>query len=272
MDILCIDRTLTVVTERVHVAAYDFSFELFFSCSHPTYFPELETCVLRIGAIEDYEEKVDELRSLGLVVLNSAAEHLRASELSEWYPLIAELTPRTICQANFPTAEEVERLLGWPVFVKGSRQTSRHNAKLSIARNAIEYNELPRLYAADTILHWQKVAVREFLHLEALPGEVPGKVRPSLEFRTFWWKGRCVGYGRYWYQLPKYEAADIDDGLTLAEEVARRLQVPFLVVDIAKTADGHWVVIECNDAQESGYAGAVPQLVWQSILEVERRA
>ncbi|MDK2123050.1 ATP-grasp domain-containing protein [Parachitinimonas caeni] len=48
---------------------------------------------------------------------------------------------------------------------------------------------------------------------------------------------------------------------------AQRLKVPFLVVDIAKMQDGRWIVIECNDAQESGYTGIVPQLLWRQVLQ-----
>ncbi|WP_339801450.1 ATP-grasp domain-containing protein [Saezia sanguinis] len=67
--------------------------------------------------------------------------------------------------------------------------------------------------------------------------------------------------------MPAYQADDIAQGLQLAQTVASRLNVPFLVVDIAKTADGRWIVIECNDAQESGYTGIQPQLLWRRILE-----
>lgn len=35
------------------------------------------------------------------------------------------------------------------------------------------------------------------------------------------------------------------------------VNVRFLVVDLALTADACWIVIECNDGQDSGYAGAV---------------
>ena len=266
MDILRIEDKLTVVTQPVNVRVYDFDFDLFFSCRHPSHIPEPETCVLRVGAVSNYPEKIEELQALGLHVVNPIDAHLRASELSEWYPLISDLTACTLCSKSFPSVEEVERTLGWPVFVKGSRQTNRHNPQLAISRDPGEYAELEKHYHADPILHWQHVAVREFLRLQPVSGTVPGKVSPSVEFRTFWWHGVSVGWGRYWYQVPDYDAPDVAKGLELAEEVARRLKVPFLVVDIAKKVDGLWTVIECNDAQEAGYAGAVPQIVWQNVL------
>jgi hypothetical protein len=43
--------------------------------------------------------------------------------------------------------------------------------------------------------------------------------------------------------------------------------VPFLVVDFAKAASGEWLIIECNDAQEAGYASIPPQALWRKVLE-----
>ena len=55
--------------------------------------------------------------------------------------------------------------------------------------------------------------------------------------------------------------------IAVAEDAATRLRVPFLVVDFARTLDGRWIVIECNDAQESGYAAVHPASLWRSVLQ-----
>lgn len=60
--------------------------------------------------------------------------------------------------------------------------------------------------------------------------------------------------------------------LALSEEAARRLDVPFLVVDAAQRADGSWVIIETNDAQESGCCGVSPVDLWRAIIDAERGA
>ena len=96
---------------------------------------------------------------------------------------------------------------------------------------------------------------------------MPGKVRPSVEYRSFWWHGECVGWGRYWYQLPAYDPPDAARGLAVARKAAHASRVPFLAVDVAQTADGWWIVIECIDAQESGYTGVTPRTLWQDILD-----
>jgi hypothetical protein len=266
MNLARVEDKLLVLTEEVGVSAYDFDFDLHFTCSHPYQIEGEEPCVLRIGAIADYETEFHERLAMGLRLVNSTAEHALASELETWYPLISDLTPRTQVFDSLPPAEEIETAFAWPVFLKGSRQTSKHNPDLSFIQSRAHYERVVQLYKADHILHWQKPVVREFVSLAPVAGHVPGKVRPSVEYRSFWWYGECVGWGRYWYQVPPYECADAEAGLAVAREAASRLQVPFLVVDFAKTSEGRWIVIECNDAQESGYVGVPPLELWRQLL------
>ncbi len=111
------------------------------------------------------------------------------------------------------------------------------------------------------------------------PG-VAGRIPVSFEFRTFWWRPggegdpRCVGFGPYWWEASPYPPTEAEraSALALAGEAARRVLVPFLVVDVAMTAEGRWIVIECNDGQESGYNGVQRLLLWQRIVEAERAA
>ena len=203
---------------------------------------------------------------MGTQPINSPHEHFVASDLEGWYPIIADLTPRTCVFEALPTASELEKFFDWPIFVKGARQTSKHNPALSIARDRLDYSRLCEAYRHDDILHWQRPVIRQFIALDRLPGAISGKLSPSREFRTFWWHGNLVGCGHYWYQLPAYGAPDLKEGLTVAHEASGRLAVPFLVVDIARTATCQWIVIECNDAQEAGYVGLAPQLLWSNIL------
>ena len=267
LNIARLEDRLLVISHKVGAPAYDFDFQLNFSCVHPFQFRDGEVCILRIGPVAYYEQEHQEKAGWGLRLINSPQEHFRAGELEGWYPLISDVTPATRVFDTLPSATDIENEFGWPVFVKGVRQTSRHNPVLSVARNAADYERLCDGYRHDPILHWQRPAVRQFVDLEPIAGDVPGKIRPSREFRTFWWNGELVGCGHYWYQLPNYGAADIDEGLTLAREVARRLSVPFLVVDIARKSGGGWIVIECNDAQEAGYVGMSPRVLWRNILD-----
>lgn len=267
-ELILLEDTLAILARPTGVSAYDFDFRLYFDCRHPHRIEAETPTILRIGAPDDYATCYAEAAEAGLRPINDPAQHLLASEIEQWYPRIAEMTPTTRIHDALPDADSVESVFGWPVFLKGSRQTSKHNPDLAIIRDREHYSRACVAYAKDPILHWQKPVLREFMPLIPVPGEIAGKIRPSLEFRTFWLHGQCVGLGPYWYQVAAYGCEDIEDGLRVAGSAASRLDVPFLVVDLAKTADGKWIVIECNDAQESGHAGIPPQRLWRAVLDV----
>lgn len=52
------------------------------------------------------------------------------------------------------------------------------------------------------------------------------------------------------------------------EFIARAINGGFPVIDLAMTREGQWIIIECNDAMESGYAGVPPIALWQNILDL----
>ena len=49
------------------------------------------------------------------------------------------------------------------------------------------------------------------------------------------------------------EPKDSEAAAKLAEWAAQRVAVSFSAVDLAKTAEGEWIIIEANDDQESGF-------------------
>lgn len=266
-ELLLIEDRIAILARPTCVAAYDFDFRLHFDCRHPYRIEGVVDGVLRVGAPADYAACHEDARAFGIRPVNDPAQHLLASEIERWYPLIEDATPKTLIFDTLPDADLVEAAFGWPVFLKGSRQTSKHNPELSVIRDREHYEQARIAYRRDPILHWQKPVLRAFTPLAPVSGHIAGKIRPSMEFRTFWLHGHCIGYGPYWYQVPAYHSNRIDDGLSLAASVAARVPVPFLVVDIALTAEHRWVVIECNDAQESGHAGIPPLRLWRNLLD-----
>jgi hypothetical protein len=271
-DLLLLDGTLWVLAAPTGVAAYDFPFDRFFPCRRPWQRPAELAAVARVGAFDDYPGRYAGLLARGVRLVHSPAEHVRCSTLPGWYPLIPDLTPRSLWFDRPPPAADVGAALGWPVFVKGTRQTSRHARSLSIVPGPDAFDRAMAAFARDPILGWQGVACREFVRLRPAEDADPARIPASFEFRTFWWRGRLVGLGRYWWEARPYGLTDAEraGAVAVAGEAARRVAVPFLVVDVAQAADGRWLVVECNDGQESGYAGATPVGVWQTVLEVER--
>jgi hypothetical protein len=269
-----LEGALWLLTHPTNVAVYDFPFERYFECRHRWTQPEGVVAVSRTGAFDDYGAAYRDLSAEGIHLIHTPEQHDLCSELPLWYPLIEDLTARSMCFEQRPCSAEVSRHFKWPVFVKGVRQTRRHLKHLSIIESAEAFDHAMSLYAKDPVLHWQGVAVRELLPLRPVEAAGPeDRLPPVFEYRTFWWRGVHVGSGQYWCDNSSYawDRGEEARALAIAGEVARRLAVPFLVVDIAQTIDGRWVVIEVNDGQESGYAAASPTAMWYAILEEERR-
>lgn len=271
-ELLLLDDSLWVWSKPIGVGIYDFDFHSFFPCRQPWQRSHEVIAVGRCGAFEEYRVEYEKLLSKGIRLIHTPEQHDKASDLRQWYPLLEGRTPQSKVYAEAPTGETVAELFQFPVFVKGSRQTSRHQKSLSIANSPSEFDDIMVRYTSDPILSWQSVVVRDFVRLRLVEGNSQGKVDSSFEFRTFWWRNQLVGSGRYWWEGRKYQwsANERSEGLRLAEATAKLIDVPFLVIDLAMTIDGNWIVIECNDGQESGYAGVSPIALWQNVLEIER--
>lgn len=272
IDIFRLESSVWIAARKVNIPAYDFSFEPLFAVSRSGVNTAVPV-IARVGAIADYEALFQSLLAYGFRLINSPAQHQLAANLEAWYPLIPHLTPTSKVYTRFPALEELLQDFFFPVFIKGNRQTAKHDATLSIARNPEDYQRIVAAWQQDTILNWQKIVIREYVELEPLALQAVNKVPLSFEFRTFWWKGNLAGAGHYWSQYAAYQwtAAQEKAALAVAAEAASKIQVPFLVIDLALTRSGKWIVIETNDAQESGYSGVPPLQLWQQILELERR-
>lgn len=276
-DLILVDETLWVLDKPTGLRGYDHDFRRYFPCKHPLYLPEAITTVARIGAFEDYPTLYQNLETEGITLINSPDQHKRADELPAWYDRLEGATPESIWFDGKPDIDAIERTLGWPVFVKGARQTHGHQRRQCIANDRDELTRLLDFYDRDPMLRWQTPVFRRFVRLRPLPSSVtsppPERVQGSFEIRTFWWKGHLVGEGAYWWQDERYSPSESERIAlrSVASAAAAKMDVPFLVIDVGQLESGAWIVIECNDAQESGHAGISPHLLWQNILEIERR-
>jgi hypothetical protein len=185
--------------------------------------------------------------------------------------LIADLMPRSLWFDRRPSTDEVGRAFGWPVFVKGERQTNRHQRHLSILDGPDAFEQVIDGWQDDPILGWQRVVCRQFVPLRPVGAQSSLTLPRSFEFRSFWWGTECVGIGPYWvdehYEMTPAERAA---ALAVAGEAARRVGAQFPVVDVAQAATGQWLVIECNDGQDAGHAGIAPLLMWRRIVDLAR--
>lgn len=260
------------MTRPVGVPVYDFDFRQFFDCRTPFDFEGRLPGVARIGAFRDYPDLYSRSAEEGIDLVHTPEDHLRCTSLPLWYPLIEDYTPRSRWYSGIPSLAEIESEFSLPVFVKGSRQTSKHQAAASVIRTKADFERAVSIFKADPILHWQDFVCRDLVELRPVSGGAEDKIPASFEFRTFWWRSELVGSGRYWFEANEYDWTETEkaEALEVARHAVRALDCAFLVVDLAQTAEGKWIIIECNDGMESGYAGASPFAIWQNIVEHEQ--
>jgi hypothetical protein len=270
LNLFLLEQKLWLLTKAIGTTNYNFAFENFFACQHKWQLPSDLLAIARIGAMENYADTYADLLTEGIRLVHTPEEHLKASDLAHWYPLISDLTAQSRVYSEIPTKEEIESEFAYPVFIKGARQTSQHKKHLSIIEDSTTLKTALELYKQDPILHWQQFVCREYIELRPVSGGSPDTIPASFEFRTFWWKGQFVGAGRYWFEADNYHWTESEEkeALALAKEAAQRLVIPFLVIDLAQRKDRSWIIIECNDAQESGYAGLSPFVLWRNILAI----
>jgi ATP-grasp domain, R2K clade family 3 len=271
LDLILLEEAVWVLVGEVDLPIYDFPLSRFFSCRRPWNRSEAITAIGRFGATTNYDELYQKFAADGIFLVHSPEQHLLASELPLWYPLLEGLTPKSLWFSEPPEIEILEQAIGLPLFLKGSRQTSRHEAALSIIRSHDDYYRAIEIYKKDPILNWQDLVCREFVQLRPVPSEPTEKIPASFEFRSFWWQGHCVGAGQYWSTSYNWSPEEEKAALAIAKEAALRLKLPFVVIDVAQTIAGDWIAIECNDAQESGYAAISPFGLWQNLIDEERK-
>ena len=271
-DDLILIGNVPIMIKSIGNNSYDFNFRNYFECKSVVNSIDAPI-ILRVGAIGDYVELEKLVNNMGCKLAMTFEEHKMASELSNWYPLISEHTPYSKIYNEFPKIEDVLKEFSFPFFVKGNRQTNKHSKKLCIIENYNMYKELEKHWKVDSILHWQDVVIREYIDLQKVDDlSFPDMVPFSYEFRLFFWKNQLVSYGSYWTMGVQYKLNESDkqEVFSLAQKVAEIINVPFLAVDVAKTNQGKWIVIEVNDAQESGYVGVNRNELWKNIIDIEK--
>ena len=260
---------LAILQKTIGNTGYDFPFRNHFACRSVISGND-KPVLLRIGAVDDYAGVERLIHEMGMSLLMSEDEHLRCSEIENWFPLLQEKTPFTKVYEFLPPVEVLLESFNFPVFIKGNRQTDRHNRSQCIIEDAQAYELLRAEWRQSRILSWQKAAVRDLVPLQIIDStSFPNMVPISYEFRLFYYKGNCVGYGPYWTMGKPYTLAEKDREavMELSKWAADRLQVHFAAIDVAKTATGEWIIIEVNDGQESGFVGLNPIELWENTVQ-----
>lgn len=180
----------------------------------------------------EYWLLVNNVRSAGSEVLISCDEYLATHYLSNWYPLVQDLTPETRFFALYDNLESALSGLGWSKFFIKDYVKS---LKTSVGAVISEPTEI-------------RTVVEE---MQKFRGSIEGGlcVRQVEDFNFETEKRYFVLCGK------SYAASQNEKIPEIVGECAKRINSKFFSVDVIERADGCKRVVEIGDGQVSDLVG-----------------
>jgi len=226
----------------------------------------------RYSVLPFYKELEQDILNQGSKLINTYSEHLYVADLQNWYYDLQNETPVTMF-----TPEDTF-LFGRPPFVVKGETNSRKfqwNTHM-FALNKIDAVDIANELLQDSLLSTQNIYVRQYVPLVKLAEGLNG-MPITEEYRFFILDGYILSGAFYWSS----HVADVEkvpDPWSVPgffdwfDEVLNRTctKIRFYVVDVARTAEGKWIVIEMNDGQMSGLSENDPTILYGAMKEVLR--
>lgn len=242
--------------------------------------PENSLVVGRYSVLPYYEELAADLKLRRSELINSYSEHLFVADLAQWYPHLKDRTPKTFFSlAEFKTFIEHRLRNGesyhalGPWVLKGATNSKKHRWDTHMfARHSADVDIVYERLCEDSLINEQNIYIREYVPLHQF-GVGVHALPITEEYRFFVLDGHIVGSGYYWSQFPE-EREENDLGPWLVDQNWLRESINcvknhirFFVMDVARKADGGWIVIELNDGCMSGLSEIDPRVLYSNIRQ-----
>lgn len=225
-----------------------------------------------IPSRERYEAIYKAARARSILLINTPTEFWRAMWFWGFYPRLAGLTPESILIEGKGDCRAAAAQLGLPLFLKGSVKSMKEVGLdgclvRSLTEFEIRVEALLRqpawAFGPGPVVARKLVPLR---HCRKSPEGFPF----GREYRVFILRGRIIACGYYWEGDDELQALSSEERgsvESLALVAGRRLEVPYVAIDIGQSESGEWLVIETADAQFCG-AGHVARLeLWTQLVQ-----
>ena len=223
----------------------------------------------RYSVLPFADELEKDLELLGSTQINTLAQHRYIADL-DYYEDFKDVTfPTWFRFSDVPTAVRSQ-----PFVVKGRTNSRKFDWPTKMF--AADFQQAVRIGSellTDGLIGQQGIVLRQYVPLETFEVSVTG-LPLTNEWRVFYYKGKRLVHGFYWGNLDDWSAVERatpdfeEHGLPFADALAQRVKnkVPFVVLDIAKTQDGRWILVELNDGCQSGLNGVLDATVLYAKL------
>lgn len=187
---------------------------------------------------------------MGSTLINTFAQHKAIDDIFTWTDRLGDLT------APAYRVEDMAHVPEGRFFVKGNVSSLKnHGPDAVYADDKDGALELARKVAEHPHLGGQTPVIRPLQDYRLL-GVSEHRLPMWNEQRVFLYEGRILDHGAYWGNRDGAVVESPDERFYRAVDTAlERLDgiAPFLVLDMAQYSDGHWGVVELNDASHSGF-------------------
>ncbi|THF86797.1 hypothetical protein E7T09_11985 [Deinococcus sp. KSM4-11] len=193
-----------------------------------------------------YRDFEDAVTSAGATLATSHAAYLAAHHIPNWYPLLADLTPKTVCFSDLTGMDGKLAELGWDAFFVKDYVKSLKTGAGSVITRPEHIGELMGRMEQFRGQIEGGLCVRQFEPLET-----------HTETRYFVRDGHAF----------EANGSAVPD---IVQTVAERIPSPFFSVDIARRSDGVWRVVEIGDGQVSDLVGWTAEqfkIVWMDAMQ-----
>jgi ATP-grasp domain, R2K clade family 3 len=227
-----------------------------------------------IPSPERYAQVYEVASRKGILLLNTPAQYRRAMEFDQFYPIIHDLTPRSLIVSDLADVSGAAQDIGYPVFVKGAIKSNKEQGwDACVAQDEAHLHRIAQDLFDRPGRSRGHVILRELVKLQKMRTTYD-QFPLGREYRVFLYDHQPIAHGFYWEEQTDeaiLSALEQRRMLELAVETSRRLEVPFLSVDVGQLETGEWIIIEVGDAQFSGLSQVPPLQLWNQLVQALER-
>lgn len=219
----------------------------------------------RFSTLPFYHELQNDLLSVSSTLINSTLDHQYIANF-DYYEDIKKHTPKTYFDVTHLPDD------GGPFFVKGRTNSKKHlGFKKTKAANKAEAIKIQGQLLEDADYEQQGVIFREFVPLKIVEKNQIHDHHFFNEWRFFFYQDTLLCYGYYWVNAENIPTNDQlpQEAIDFAKKMASIIkeQSNFFVIDIGQKETGEWIVIECNDGQQSGLSNCDPHELYSNLAK-----
>lgn len=202
-------------------------------------------------------------------LVNTPTQHRWVADF-EYYDVLQKYTPKTY------TLSQARDIPQGSFVVKGQTNSKKWQWDRSMFAKSRD-EALFKAYCLmdDSMIGCQDILIREYVPLVTHEIGING-LPFTEEWRFFYLYGKYVAHGYYWSTaseelIAQKKQEDIEpEGKAFAESMAKLVSehVIFVAIDIAKTVEGNWIVIELNDGQMSGLSEIDPAAFYKNMATI----